>query len=90
MLKIWAKVMKSNKIIKDEVVISDIEGGYQENLKMCITESCNKLDISKPYWLPVNLEEYNKRSKTTFSQDNFIEEIDFDRFVIEELDTKEE
>lgn len=90
MLKIWAKVMKNNKIIKDEVVTSDIEGGYQENLKACITELCNRLDISKPYWLPANLEEYNKRSKTTFDQNNFIEEIDFDRFVIEELDTKED
>lgn len=90
MLKIWAKVMKNNKIIKDEVVTSDIEGSYQENLKACITELCNKLDISKPYWLPTNLEEYNKRSKTTFNQDNFIEEIDFDRFIIQELDMKEE
>lgn len=90
MLKIWAKVMKNSKIIKDEVVTFDIEGGYQENLKACITELCNRLDISKPYWLPANLEEYNKRSKTTFDQNNFIEEIDFDRFVIEELDTKED
>ena len=90
MLKIWGKVMKNNKIIKDEVVISDIEAGYQENLKVCITELCNKLDISKPYWLPTNLEEYNKRNKTIFNQYNFIEEIDFDKFVIEELDEKED
>lgn len=90
MLKIWAKVMKNNKIIKDEVAISDIPGGYQENLKACITELCNRLDISKPYWLSANLEEYNKRSKTTFNQNNFIEEIDFDRFVIVELDTEED
>jgi hypothetical protein len=90
MLKIWAKIMKNNKIIKDEVFTSDVEGGYQENLKVCITELCNRLDIAKPYWLPTNLEEYNKRSKTTFNQNNFIEEIDFDRFVIEELDTKED
>jgi hypothetical protein len=90
MLKIWAKVMKSSKIIKDEVGISDIPGGYQENLKACITELCNRLDISKPYWLPANLEEYNKRSKTSFNQNNFIEEIDFDRLVIEELDIEED
>ena len=90
MLRIWAKLMKNNKIMNDEVVTSNIEGGYQENLKLCITELCNKLDIAKPYWLPANLEEYNRRGKTIFNQDNFIEEIDFDRFVIEELDTKED
>lgn len=90
MLKIWGKVMKNNKIIRDEVITADIEGDYQQNLKVCITELCNKLDISKPYWLPTNLDEYNKRNKTIFNQHNFIEEIDFDKFVIEELDIKAE
>ncbi|WP_238883151.1 hypothetical protein [Clostridium sp. YIM B02551] len=89
MLKIWGKVIKENRIIKDEVAISDIEGTYQENLKVCINELCYKFDIAKPYWLPSNLDEYNKRSKTSFNDDNFIEEIDFDRFMIEEIDFKD-
>jgi hypothetical protein len=85
MLRIWGKIMKNNKIIKDAVVVSEAEGGYQEKLKACITELCYKLDISKPYWLPYNMEEYNNRSKTAFNKHNFIEEIDFDKFVIEEI-----
>lgn len=89
MLKIWGKIIKNNNIIKDEVVESNIEGNYQDNLKVCITELSYKLDISKPYWLPGNLDEYNKRGKTTFTEHNFIEEIDFDKFVIEELNLKE-
>ncbi|SKA72926.1 hypothetical protein SAMN05428976_101109 [Clostridium sp. USBA 49] len=88
MIKIWGKIIKNNKIIKDEVVISNIDGTYQDNLKLCINELCNKFDISKPYWLPINMDEYNKRRKTTFNQHNFIEEIDFDKFVIEEIDLK--
>jgi hypothetical protein len=88
-MKIWAKIIKDNKIIRDEVVISDIEGSYQENLKICITELCNKLDISKPYWLPINMEEYNKRGKTTFNEHNFIDQLNFDKLIIEELDTPE-
>mgnify|MGYP000865068771 FL=1 len=86
MIKIWGKLIKDNKIIKDEVAASDIEGNYQENLKACIIELCNKFDIPKPYWLPTNIEEFNKRTKTTFNEDNFVEELDFDRFIIEELD----
>lgn len=89
MLKIWGKVIKNNKIIKDEVAISNIEGSYQDNLKACITEICYKLDVSKPYWLPSNLEEYNNRNKTSFTEHNFIEEIDFDVFMIEELDIED-
>lgn len=88
MIKIWGRVIKNNKIIKDDVVTSDIDGTYQENLKQCLFQLCDKFDISKPYWLPINLDQYNKRSKTTFNEHNFIEEIDFDKFVIEEIEDK--
>jgi hypothetical protein len=86
MLRIWGKIVRNNKIIEDAVVSSELEGSYQENLKLCITELCQKFDLSKPYWLPTNLEEYNKRGKTTFNAFNFMEEIDFDKFIIEELE----
>lgn len=85
MMKIWGKVIKNNKIIKDAVVTSDLDASYQENLKACIIELCEKFDIAKPYWLPTNLDEYNKRNKTTFNLHNFMDEIDFDRFIITEI-----
>jgi hypothetical protein len=85
MLRLWGKIVKNNKIIKDEVVTFDLEGSYQEDLKACITSLCEKFDIAKPYWLPTNMEEYNRRGKTIFNYHNFMDEIDFDRFVIEEL-----
>lgn len=88
MVKIWGRLVKNNKIMVDEVVTSDIEGSYQDNLKACIIELCNKFDISKPYWLPKNMEEYNKRSKTAFNEHNFVEELNFDKFIIEELEDK--
>lgn len=89
MIKIWGKLIKNNKIIKQEVVTSDEAGSYQENLKRCITEICYKMDIQKPYWLNSNLEEYNRRSKTSFTRHNFIEDIDFDKFIIEDIDLEE-
>lgn len=90
MLKVWGKIIKDTKIVIDDVATADTGESYQENLKICITELCNKLDIEKPYWLPTNLEEYNKRSKTSFNQDNFIEDINFDKFIIIELQPKDE
>jgi hypothetical protein len=90
MIRIWGRLMKNSKILKDAVVTSDIEGSYQEKLKECINELCNKFDIQKPYWLPTNMEEYNKRNKTIFNQHNFMEDIDFDKFIIEELDIEKQ
>jgi hypothetical protein len=87
-LKLWGKLVKNNKIVKDAVVTANIDGTYQDNLKACIMELCEKFDISKPYWLPANMEEYNRRGKVIFNQHNFIDEIDFDRFIIEEIKEK--
>ena len=85
MVKIWGKLISDNRIIKDEVSICEAYDNYQENLKVCITELCYKFDISTPYWLKSNVNEYNKRRKTSFDEKNFIEEITFDKFIIEEL-----
>lgn len=85
MLKIWGKLIKDNRIIRDEVSMSEIEDSYQENLKTCISELCYKFDTSTPYWLKSNVNEYNRRHKTSFDENNFIDEIQFDKFMIEEL-----
>lgn len=89
MIRIWGKVIKNNKIIKNEVAISAVEGTYQDNLKLCIKELCYKLDIPNPYWLPPNVKEYNRRRKTTFNENHFIDKIDFDKFTIEEISLEE-
>lgn len=86
MLKIWGKVIKNTRMIKETVVISDIDGSYQENLRACLKELCYKLDISKPYWLSPNVKEYNERRRTTFNQNHFIDKIDFDKLIIQQID----
>lgn len=88
MIKIWGKLIKHNKIIKDKVVTAGGGENYQQDLKKCIIVLCSEFDIEKPYWLPTNLKEYNRRGKTIFTQDNFIDRFPFDKFVIEELKTK--
>ena len=86
MIKISGALIKNTKIIAEEIVISTVEGEYQEKLKECITEICYKLDIEKPYWLPRNLTAYNKNNKTFFDENNFVDKIDFDKFIIEEME----
>ena len=89
MLQIWGKLIKDNRIISDEVSMSEKKDSYQENLKACITQLCYKFDIATPYWLKSNINEYNKRRKTNFDENNFIEEIYFDRFMIQEIKPNE-
>lgn len=88
MIRLWGKLIKDNKMLENEEFTCNENIEYQQQLKICITEICYKLDIQKPYWLPKNLEEYNNHKKTSFYQDNFIEEVSFDRFEIIVLEEK--
>lgn len=87
MIRLWGKIFKDRKILsqlESEYKYDDLS--YEDQLKYCIENICRELDIQKPYWLNNNLREYNKYKKTSFTQDNFIEEIEFDSFEIEVLD----
>jgi hypothetical protein len=88
MIKLWGKIITNNKIKNQHVVVVNEDIEYQEELKKCIIDICYNFDIQKPYWLNKNLIEYNKIKKTSFTQDNFIEEIFFDKLVIEVLEEK--
>lgn len=88
MIRLWGKIITNNKIVCQTEYTCNDEIEYQEQLKKCIIEICHKLDLAKPYWLPKNMEEYNKHKKTSFIQDNFIEDIKFDRFEIQVLEEK--
>lgn len=88
MLRLWGKIIKNNRIKIHMEAICNEDIDFQEQLKKCIIKICNDLDIQKPYWLPKNLEEFNRLSKTSFNQDNFIEQISFDKFEIEVIEEK--
>lgn len=90
MPRIWGKLMKDTRMIEEEVVSSNSENDYERDLEICIKEICNRLDISNPYWLPINYGEFQKMNKTAFNKDNFIEDVKFDKFIIEELDKEED
>lgn len=88
MIRLWGKIIKNNRIVSHSEYTCNDNIEYQAQLKKCIKELCYKLDLQKPYWLPKNLDEYNKFKKTSFIQDNFIEKIKFDRFEIEVLEER--
>ena len=85
-MKLCGTIIKNNKIIKDKITNLNIETNYEKALKLGISNLCNEFDIEEPYWLSVNISEYNKRNKTAFTKDNFIDFIDFDKFIIEILE----
>lgn len=86
-MRIWAKILKDNRIVKDRVVENNDNDTRTHKVFSAIEEIANIFDLSKPIWLDANIKDFKKHSKVRFSQDSFIETIDFDYLefqVIEE------
>lgn len=88
MFRVWGKLMKDNKIIKDYTVcIEDYTMTRTAKVYKALDEMCYEFDLEKPIWLTANKEDFIRHARTRFSGDNFIEAIDFDYLdfqVIEE------
>ena len=47
-----------------------------------LDEACHAFDLQIPAWLDININDFKKFSKARFTQDCFIEHIDFDYLEI--------
>ena len=90
MFRLWAKVFKDNRMMKDMVVCNDGRDLRRtQKIYMAIDEICNAYDLSKPIWLNVTVEDFKKHDKTRFTQDNFIDRVDFDYLEIHVIEEDE-
>jgi len=83
MFRLWAKVFKENRMIKDMVVCND-DASLRRTQKvfLAVEEICHAYDLPKPIWLNVTVNDFKKHDKTRFYKDNFIEQIDFEYLEI--------
>ncbi|WP_394524168.1 hypothetical protein [Lacrimispora sp. JR3] len=87
MFRMWAKMIKDTKIVKDTVIcISDYSLSRTTMVFNALDEICYQFDLGKPLWLNATVEEFQKHSKARFYQDNFIEHIAFDFLEIQVIE----
>jgi hypothetical protein len=82
MFRLWAKVVKDNRLVRDMVVEDGVSDTRTHKVHRAIDEVCRSFDLGKPIWLDVNQEEFKKGRKTRFRQDSFMEKIPFDYLEI--------
>ena len=79
MFRIWGKLIKNKRLIKDHVVcIDDMTMTRPKKVYAALDELCYTFDLAKPVWLKSNQNDFIRHAQTRFTQDNFIESIDFD------------
>ena len=79
--------MVSGKMVKNMIIEnSDSSLNRTKKIFNSIDEICYAYDLSKPIWLDKNIREFNKNSRTRFTKDNFVDEIEFDSMDIEVIE----
>ena len=78
MFRVWAKIFKENRLLRDTVVIDDSTATRTSKVFHALEEACRELDLSVPIWLDKNIAEFKRIAKTRFTKDSFIETVDFD------------
>ena len=88
MFRLWGKEFHNNHLVKDIVICND-DPSLNRTRKVFqgLEEICVAFDLSVPIWLDSTVDDFRRHSKCRFTQDCFIEQIEFDYLdfqVIEE------
>lgn len=83
MLKLWGKLIKQHKIVRDVVLDMALITDSAQTVRAALDDFAPALDIARPIWLPKNETDLTKFIITRFYPDQFMESVDFDWLEIE-------
>ena len=83
-MKIWAKVMKGDKILRDTIY----EDGAQLTpaaYKRALQEVSYTLDVSTPVTLPAHYKHFERFNRVKYLPRDFVEDVDFTAYILERV-----
>lgn len=83
MFRLWAKKWKENRLLEDMTVEDDSPDTRTHKVFRALEKVCYEFDLEKPIWLDANIEEFKRHARTRFTEDSFIERINFDFLEIQ-------
>lgn len=84
MFRIWAKVLKDDRIQKQFVYESEERFAYSDFFAY-LADICVELDVPTPVLLKTHIFNYAKFNHVVFRPDDFIEQISFDKLYLENI-----
>ena len=84
MFKIWAKVMKEGKIVR-QFVYENEEKLTWSHFMQYMFDICRELDVPTPVVLKSHIFNFAKFNHVRFLPRDFVEGIDFDYLLLEHL-----
>ncbi len=86
MFRLWAKIFKENRMLRDTCIEDAGTDTRTHKIFRALDEVCYEFDLGKPIWLDKTIAEFKRHDKARFTQDNFIETIDFDYLEIQVIE----
>lgn len=86
MFRLWAKVWKDNRLLKDTVICDDSNLRRTQKVFAALDEVTRVFDLSRPIWLDKTVKEFQMHNRARFYDDNFVETIEFDYLEIEVIE----
>lgn len=77
-MRIWFKIFKDNHLLSDYTYENYEDDTRTHKVFAAVDAACINFDLPHPIWLEANQNSFRRHAKTKFTQDSFIEEIDFD------------
>lgn len=82
MFRLWGKLIKDNRLLRDTVICNNSIDTRTHKIFDALDRICYEFDLGKPIWLDATIAEFKRHDKARFTQDNFVEAIDFDYLEI--------
>lgn len=83
MFRLWAKIFHDTHMLRDTCIADDSDDTRTHKVFRALEEVCCQFDLGQPIWLDKTVADFKRHSKARFTQDNFIESIDFDYLEIQ-------
>lgn len=79
MFRISGTLVKNNKFMQEHIICIESDTMTRtQKVYHALDEICYQFDLAKPVWLKSNQTDFIQHAGTRFTQDNFIEHIEFD------------
>ncbi len=83
-IKIWARIEHRHKIVKQITYENDGSLKWSDFFG-CLADICDLLDIATPVLLKTHIFNYAKFNRVTFLPRDFMESVDFDKLILENI-----
>ncbi len=86
MFQLWARTFQNNHVLQETCITDGSVDTRTHKIFRALEDVCYKFDLGKPIWLDKTIADFKRHNLTRFTQDNFIESIDFDYLEIQMLE----